>query len=128
MSPLARLLLQKQSNGLSFKEMERNALGRGHRYSSSAFEQVAKDGRAGRLDLKALEAIAAGVGETVQEIARLDDARWGIQHTAASPSSENEDSLRYQRPEGLSDSEWERLKRETRDYIEFQLDRAARER
>ena len=39
----------------------------------------------------------------------------------------DEDSLLYRRPEGLSDQEWEQLKRETRTYIEWQLDRASRE-
>lgn len=126
MSPLARLLTRKQSDGLGFREMERKALAKGFRYSSSAFEQVAKDRRAGRLDIEAIRAIAAGVGEPVELIARLDDERWGLRHTYT--PAEDEDALRYQRPPGLTDEAWERLKQDTRAFLEFQINRAAEER
>lgn len=39
-----------------------------------------------------------------------------------------EDTLLYRRPEGLSDEEWERVKRESRGFIEWQIQRAAQER
>lgn len=42
--------------------------------------------------------------------------------------SEDDDTLLYRRPPGLSDEEWTRLKTQTRDWIEWQLDRAAGER
>ena len=43
-------------------------------------------------------------------------------------SAEDEDTLLYRRPSGLSDREWEHLKAETREYIEWQMNRVARER
>lgn len=39
-----------------------------------------------------------------------------------------EDELLYRRPDGLSDAEWDRVKRESREYIEWQIERASRER
>lgn len=39
-----------------------------------------------------------------------------------------EDELLYRRPEGLSDDEWERVKTESREYIEWQIEKASRER
>ena len=36
--------------------------------------------------------------------------------------------LLYRRPDGLSDVEWERVKEESRGFIEWQIDRASRER
>jgi transcriptional regulator with XRE-family HTH domain len=39
-----------------------------------------------------------------------------------------EDTLLFRRPDGLSGQEWERVKREARGFIEWQLDRAAQER
>lgn len=39
-----------------------------------------------------------------------------------------EDALLYRRPEGLSDQEWERVKQESRGFIEWQINRAAQER
>lgn len=80
MSPLARLIRQKRDNGVSYNEMERRALLKGHRLSGSAFGQIANDERAGRLDKETIEAIAAGIEETMQLVAELDDARWGIFH------------------------------------------------
>lgn len=53
----------------------------------------------------------------------LDDAEQGATVGAAS-----EDDLLYRRPPGLSDAEWEHLKTTTREWIEWQLDRAAKER
>lgn len=41
---------------------------------------------------------------------------------------EDGDSLLYRRPPGLSDAEWEQLKAQTRDWIEWQINRAAGER
>ena len=38
------------------------------------------------------------------------------------------DSLLYRRPEGMSDEEWEKLKASTRDYLEWLIEKAARER
>lgn len=43
-------------------------------------------------------------------------------------AAHEEDALLYRRPEGLSDDEWEALKQETREFIEWQIERAARER
>lgn len=82
MSPLARVLTALQQDGTSFREMERIAWDKKKvRYSSSSFEQVAKDQRAGRLDPPALEAIAAVTGLHIRQVADLDDQRWGIQRS-----------------------------------------------
>jgi hypothetical protein len=35
-----------------------------------------------------------------------------------------EDTLLYRRPEGLTDGEWEQIKRESRGFIEWQIQRA----
>lgn len=44
-------------------------------------------------------------------------------------SKEVDDSLLlYRRPEGLSDADWERVKEESRGFIEWQIEKAARER
>lgn len=42
--------------------------------------------------------------------------------------NEDEDTLLYRRPEGISDDEWERIKKESRGFIEWQIQRAAEER
>lgn len=39
-----------------------------------------------------------------------------------------EDELLYRRPEGLSDTEWERIREDARGFIEWQIEKAARER
>lgn len=44
------------------------------------------------------------------------------------PNEEEEDDLLYRRPDGLSDQEWDRVKRESRGFIEWQIERAAQER
>lgn len=44
------------------------------------------------------------------------------------PSSEDADTLLFKRPEGLSDEAWERLQAEHKDYWQWLLDRASRER
>lgn len=41
---------------------------------------------------------------------------------------EAQDTLLYRRPDGLSDAEWDKLKAETRDYLDYLIDKAARER
>lgn len=125
MSPLARLLQQKRDNGLAYRQMERNAIKQGHTYSSSAFEQVAKDQRAGRLDIEAINAIAAGVGERPEVIASLDDARWGLPERGDEASP---DVFRYQRPSGLTDAEWDQLRQQHADYWDYIVTRAAQER
>lgn len=38
------------------------------------------------------------------------------------------DSLLYRRPDGVSDAEWERIRDQSRDYIEWLIEKAARER
>lgn len=42
--------------------------------------------------------------------------------------AESENELLYRRPDGLSDAEWERVKQESREYIEWQIEKASRER
>lgn len=39
-----------------------------------------------------------------------------------------EDTLRFRRPDGISDQEWERIREEARGFIEWQIDKASRER
>lgn len=39
-----------------------------------------------------------------------------------------EPDLLYRRPDGLSDAEWERVKAESREFIEWQIEKASRER
>lgn len=46
----------------------------------------------------------------------------------AGSRAEDADSLLYRRPEGVSDADWEKLKSETRDYLEWLIEKAARER
>lgn len=41
---------------------------------------------------------------------------------------DDDDSLLYRRPDNMSDAEWRRLKNETREYLEWLIDRATRER
>lgn len=41
---------------------------------------------------------------------------------------EQETDLLYRRPEGLSDEQWERVKQESRGFIEWQIQRASEER
>lgn len=84
MSPLARLIRQKNSDGLSYREMERQALLKGHRLGSSSFEQIANDHRARPLSSDTIRAIAAGVGESPQRIAELDAERHGLWGKAGS--------------------------------------------
>lgn len=78
MSPLARLLRDKQREGMSFREMERVALQAGYRFTSSSFEQVAKDARARRLGLDAIKALSVVLGISASRVAELDDERWGL--------------------------------------------------
>lgn len=66
----------------------------------------------------------------------LDDPEAAVTHQqmslpgvdAVGPSPQDEDSLLYRRPDGLSDAAWEKLKNETREYLEWMIDRASRER
>lgn len=41
---------------------------------------------------------------------------------------EPDDELLYRRPDGLSDAEWDQVKRESREFIEWQIEKASRER
>lgn len=78
MSPLARLVTSKnKDDGISYREMERRADRAGYDYSSSSFENVAKDKIRRPLDPDQVVAIAAGIGEMPETIADLDAARWG---------------------------------------------------
>lgn len=43
-------------------------------------------------------------------------------------AASSHDALLYRRPDGLSDEEWEKVKQESREYIEWQIERASRER
>lgn len=60
-------------------------------------------------------------GETYKLVAHDGEPRVG-------PSSEDADTLLFKRPEGLSDEAWERLQAEHKDYWQWLLDRASRER
>ncbi len=42
--------------------------------------------------------------------------------------ADDPEELLYRRPEGISDQEWERVKSESRRFIEWQIEQAARER
>ncbi len=44
------------------------------------------------------------------------------------PVAESGDSLLFMRPPGVSDSEWDRIRQEGRAFLEFQIDRASRQR
>ncbi|GAA1138767.1 hypothetical protein [Nocardioides aquiterrae] len=48
--------------------------------------------------------------------------------TSSAGRTEEADSLLYRRPDGISDSEWDKLKSETRDYLEWLIEKASRER
>lgn len=43
--------------------------------------------------------------------------------TVSAPTHDDESTLMYERPKGLSDAEWEKLKTSTGEYIEWQLNR-----
>lgn len=47
---------------------------------------------------------------------------------SADDADSSPDELLYRRPDGISDEDWERVKRESREYIEWQIERASRER
>lgn len=47
---------------------------------------------------------------------------------ATQDATREEEALLYRRPDGLSDEEWERVKRESREFIEWQIEKASRER
>lgn len=64
-----------------------------------------------------LRSIAAG-GPALEP----GDAVGGRRHDR----DQSDDALRFRRPDGLSDQEWERVKDGTREYIEWQIDRATR--
>lgn len=93
MSPLAQRLRSLNDNGLSYREMERLALARGVRYTSSSFEQVAKDQRADRLGVDALHALSIVLKITPEQVAELDDQRWGLREHVASSIPEDEVDL-----------------------------------
>lgn len=77
MSPLARLIREKNRAGMSFRKMEHNALAAGYNdYSAEAFRQLANDERKGPLNPAVAPAVAAGIGETAQRVLALDDERW----------------------------------------------------
>lgn len=65
-----------------------------------------------------LQAIAAGADEP--------DPDFDVGTQAQDASDELD--LRYRRPDGVSDQEWERIREEARGFIEWQIDRAAKER
>lgn len=48
--------------------------------------------------------------------------------TVGGPVHDDESTLMYERPKGLTDSEWAELKRTTGDYIEWQLNKLSQER
>lgn len=43
------------------------------------------------------------------------------------PAVKNDDALLYARPDGLTDSEWEKVKAHAGEYIRWQIDQATRE-
>lgn len=47
---------------------------------------------------------------------------------SAQDALREEDALLYRRPDGMSDEEWEQVKRESRGFIEWQIEKASRER
>lgn len=47
---------------------------------------------------------------------------------SAQDADVEEETLLYRRPDGLTDQEWERVKLESREFIEWQIEKASRER
>jgi hypothetical protein len=93
MSPLARRLQARQQE-MGYREMERFVWdAKGIRFTSSSFEQVAKDQRADRLTAEAIKAVATVLDLPDREVADLDDERWGItrQFVAREASAEDKD-------------------------------------
>lgn len=78
MSPLARRLQAVQRNGLSYREMERVVAKQDIKFTSSSFEQVAKDQRADRLTADAVRAVAIILEVSPEMVASWDDERHGI--------------------------------------------------
>lgn len=126
MTPLGRLIARKRAEGLTFREMERRTIKAGEFLSSSAFEQIASGARRRPLSADTVQAVAVGLDESPQLIARLDQERWGLAPTAEPDPTE--DTFRYSRPEGLSDREWDDLRSRAHGYLEALIDQAARER
>lgn len=70
----------------------------------------------------AMTAIADGANApdpTVQDVATVG---------GDTQDAETQDDLLYRRPEGFTDAEWERVKEESRGFIEWQIEKASRER
>lgn len=51
-----------------------------------------------------------------------------VRESLAVSDSPEADDLRYQRPPGLTDLQWVEIRERTRAFLEFELDRAAKER
>lgn len=60
------------------------------------------------------------------DLARVTDE--AARNEAVGAASKDADSLLYRRPDGVSDQEWARIRDQSRDYIEWLIDKAARER
>ena len=52
---------------------------------------------------------------------------WQARRGGVGPGA-HDDDLRYQRPPGLTDVQWAEIRERTRAFLEFELDRAAKER
>lgn len=57
-----------------------------------------------------------------------DGTRDTTQTAVVRPQSDDAPAFRYQRPEGLSDQEWDELRRQHADYWDWLVERASRER
>ncbi len=73
-----------------------------------------------------------GVG-SVQQVLAGGEPRPGAAPSATPdapvrPSSQDAEALRFQRPAGLSDDEWDELRRQQADYWEYLVSKAAKER
>lgn len=74
------------------------------------------------LERKSME-IAARLADAHEQAALRRDYR-----PTVGAQGKDADSLLYRRPDGVSDAEWERIRDQSRDYIEWLIEKAARER
>lgn len=133
MSPLARFLHRLRADGLSFGEMSKIAIRKGHDLSVSRISQIAADEPRRRLPQDMVKALAAATGESPTRIAVLDDQRWGIARGDIEGTGDDlADEIRNDR--GLSDEVRELLlaqhdqqQRAIRDLYERSRERGGRD-
>lgn len=106
--PLGRYVeARMEEEDWTYDDLVRNADRQGIKVSPELFRRARKDDFVQPLREASVEKLAAGLLTTKDHIRDLDFAFWRPTNEAPDP----EDEIRYQRPAGISDREWERLRR-----------------